>query len=871
MAKANNDFNITEQDITTQVAAITTRDIQAIPNPTAGIFQKVDVDEAYRVDAKPFIERPFYCDTVKFSDTADQYSVLDSKIKFLPGDVARSNPSLLNMFKMAGLGRPDLVLNLSMAGTISHAGCILAGIIPPLPSVGGTAWLQGQVPQLVNTLMTGPHAFLNANEATSVTLHVPWYCNYDLMSLDFEKSSDNYESAMDLNYVSGNYGTLVMMVLNPLSVADGASTTINIVVEACFKNFDMVVPTPRYLKWSAQARPAKAQNKGGFMDSLRGFATGLFDYTTNGLKSVATDGLDSVRGWLRSWTGLHNPNMAIINERAIVAGNNFLNNTATPQYFEKIDYNPLFSRIVKEPIFGNDMDEMSMSHITAKDQYLGTFSVGTDDEVGSLKWIRPISPFSGGKLVTVGAEPDTRKFLRVTNNLDLIHSLTRAWRGGLKLKIQSVMNNKQQVKLKVIKYYNPSGRIWTEVPDYSTIVNAPSHLLEFTQGGQTHEVSLPYLCRNELTPCHDDPSFEAFFHGVYYIYVAQPLCVADGSPTKVNFNVYIAGDDDLAFYGQNIRALTHADWELLSLDGDYQAQAGTVPGMEVMNSPQEQIQQMGEDNKESMATYCNRLLPLVDVRPICRRMAPIFANQVNIPANSFTIFDIDLASVVGERRTNDFGDAGTNYQLIPLNLISSMYYGKTPGFKIRLDLRVLFKEDEQSPLLAEDQRLEVKAYYVPPQINFGRQGSQWLFQSSLPAFGATELPIPLVASNEMFDTSNRSVEFEVPFTHLMKYLGGPDKFRDWAEGATSRTKTTANSDAGTVGFYLINHRLDRKAAVRATVYAGVNDETRFGMHSIAPLFYRQPSATMYQTNYSGVTKAPDDALPSNLYRGGYTA
>lgn len=870
MAKASDDFNITQQDIKTQVASITTRDIQAIDNPAAGVYTQVDIPEAYRIDAKPFIERPFYCDTVAFKTTDAQYSLLASTVRYLPGDVARSNTSLLNMFKMAALGRPDLVLNLSMAGTISHAGCVLVGVIPPMPAVGGTVYPTGKK-QLINTIMSGPHAFLNANEATSVTLHVPWYCNNDMMSLDFQKGDGTYFPASELNYYSGNFGTLVMMVLNQLNAAAGASTTINIVIEACFKNFDMVIPTPRFLTWSAQAKPKQQQR--GFIDSLKTFTTGLFDYTTNGLKSVATDGLDSVRGWLRSWTGLHNPNLAYINERVLVTANNYLQNTSTPQFFEKMDLNPTYSRVVKEPLFGSTMDEMAISHITAKDQYLGTFSVSTTDVVGKLVWIRPISPFSGGVLITDPVDA-TARALQCHNNLDLLHSISRAWRGGLKLKIQSVMNNKQQVKLKVIKYYNPSYNVLTKVPDYKTIVNAPSHLLEYTQGGQMHEVALPYLCRNELTPCHDDPNFEALFHGVYYIYVAQPLCVADGSPTSVSFNVYICGDDDLAFYGQNIRFLQYKKWDLVTLDAlastqpaesDFRPESGTVSGMEVMNAPQEQPQDMGRDDKSAMAQYCNRLLPHVDIRPYVRRMYPINTLETSIDSLGYKDATVDLATLLLER----YRDISNEGQLItPLHLVSAMYYGKTPGFKIRVTYTV--EEREADKRFTVDD-IVAQAFYIPPQICHGQQQNQMMFQTAVPidvvdAIG--DNPVPLIVSNQQSNADRTSLECEVPFTHLMRFFGGPDKFRDFDQGA-SAGKLTANSDLGAFQISFFNKRSDGPIKVVVRVYAGVNDETRFGMHSIAPIFYRKPSSSLYTTNFSGTTQAPDNALPATLYRGGY--
>jgi hypothetical protein len=259
-------------------------------------------------------------------------------------------------------------------------------------------------------------------------------------------------------------------------------------------------------------------------------------------KKVTGDLLDKVGSTLKRWTGLHNPNEAVINQRIIQSDVNFSNVVDTKQFFEKLDPHANSNRIVSEPIFGTTIDEMDVSNITAKDQFLGTFQVSSTDVMGKRLWNKPISPFQGG----LGTLPAG---IMCVNNLELLHSIHRGWRGGLKLKIQSVMNNKQQVKLKVIKYYNPSPASLISYPDYLSVVNAPSHLLEFTQGGQMLEVNLPYLCRNAITPRGENPDMEPMMHGIYYIYLAQPLVTSDGSPAVAEFNVYMCGDEDLQFYG----------------------------------------------------------------------------------------------------------------------------------------------------------------------------------------------------------------------------------------------------------------------------------------------------------------------------------
>lgn len=617
---ASNNVDIQNQNINTNVANISTRSIQEIQTPNNKLFSTVNISEDFRVDLSPIIQRPFYADTVQFNTSAPRYSMLNSQIKFLPGDLIRSNDTILNAMKTAALGRPDTILNISMAGTISHAGCVLAAILPPLPK-----FFDQPTPNIINSMLSSPHAFLFANEATSVSLPVPFYCNTDLATLDMQIQSS--DPTLDITQNNGNYATLAMLVLNPLTPSAGASTNLNIVIEACFTKFDMYVPTPRYIQWSAQVgyvnpayedyNPAihDALNKtltsmlslhekapsnkkarimqamsllvgcfsiasvgrhlhdllepaefcgtldmmpqSGLVTSLTKGVSGLLDLTASGIKTVTGDAIDSARSWLTSMTGLHNPNFPFPTQRIVTNTLNFPNYVDSSQFMEKLDPHARNDRVLKQALFNTDIDEQSFKHITNKDQLIGTISIKDTDTVGTLKWVRPISPFQGGISTS-------DKGIVSANNIELLHSMHRAWSGKLKIKIQSVMNNKQQVKLRVLKYYNPSAYAINSYPVYSTIVNAPSHLMEFTQGGQVMEVELPYLCRNSITPCCENTDVEALFHGLYYIYVAQALATADGSPNSIEFNIYMSSDD-LTFYGYANKNITPIDYGIYSI------------------------------------------------------------------------------------------------------------------------------------------------------------------------------------------------------------------------------------------------------------------------------------------------------------------
>lgn len=832
--------------MSTEVASITTREIQEINSPYNDLYMKVDIPDAYRVDARSFIERPFYVDEVVFPNTASRYSFLTNSVKFLPGDIARSNPSVLNMFKMAAYGRPDMVLNISMAGTITHAGCVLVGVLPPMPSFPVNGFFNKN---LINTMMTGPHAFLHANEATSVALNVPWFCNTDLATTDMELSQ-SYQNTLDITEVNGNYATLVFMVLNPLTPSNGSSNSLRIVVEACFKNFDLAVPTPRFVTWTAQS---------GILDFIGHGISGLIDNTIGGLKRVSSDALDYARGVIRDYTGLHNPNNPMITERVITTPLNFQNNVDAVQYFEKLDPYTKFDRIVKEPIFGSSVDEMALSHILTKRQFLGSFKVNVNDGLGKMLWARPISPFQGGIRTIPLAEA-----VEVFNNIELIHSFSRGWRGGLKITIQSVMNNKQQCKLKVIKLYNPSVQVTTAYPTYQSIANAPTHLLEFTQGGQEHQVELPYLCRNDITPCANNMDFEALFHGMYYVYVAQPLVKSDSSPDEIEFNVFIEGCPDLTFFGYSTSNTYHTSFNVVpESDVVFVAQSGAA--MKVMNEPQRQDKENVVDTKGPQLNHITRLMPTLDIRPFIRRMYKSDIRDVTVdPANTINTV-LRLGAILGE--DPNF------WRYTPIEAFSRMYYGKTVGFKFRLMLSINnIAEGERVSLVDQ---IGVRIYYLPQNVN-SLTNSRTIVSAPCnttyfpdphqPSDDSIVLPFQIVGKES---NSTRVIyEFMVPDTSFYKFMGGPDKFRNF--DLTGSIDVLSQADFGSIVIQYTNLNRAFNFAGVAELFVGLSDETRFGFHVIAPgVRVFKGSKSLYLGNNATFAAPTNSNLNPFVYRGGF--
>lgn len=885
------DMEMSQERVGTSVSTINTRNILFSPDHHTE-YPVLDMPEEFRIDTKPFVNRPFFVESVSWSNQA-KYALLSNNTKELPKDVFTSNKSLEMALKLGAYFRSDLYLNVSVAGTIGHAGVVLVGILPPFPdNFASSAFL-------VNTLMSGPHCFLNANEATSCVLHVPWYCNSDLDSLDFTNTAVSTTvtttNAVHNTASAANSATLVMMVLNPLAISTGASTSLQITVEACFSALDIFVPSPKFVTYVTQ---------GG---DLKSIATGAIDKTTSLVKSVVGDAIDAVREGIRYYTGLHNPNVPLIKDRMIVTRRNFGNYTTSPQFFEKMDPFPDVDRIVDRPLFNTSVDEMSIKHIISKPQFLGTIAIDTNNPTGKLLWSRPISPFQGG-LATAGA------MVKCANNIELMHYVSRAWRGSINIHIQSVMNNKQQIKVRLLQLYNPSREIIAgKVPTYADILSAPSHLLEFTAGGEIQTVTLPYLSRNSLTPCSVEMQTEGLFHGMYYLYVAQPLVCSSDSPTSIALNMYMSLGDDFSFHGyatepcvvypfvptvvkavddknkttnsifqfcdQKVKKKTdevsqskvkevevdffgdpvpvvgdqqnknevkrevkNGVYKDLAKDRDFVAafappivpvnQQFSAQGIDVMNQPQDDTTLISSNNSINYSPLNQeRLYSPIDIRPLIRRMYQ--GEGATVPAG---INRVDLAQLIGERllSTGDY---------TPLHLITHMYYGKHLGLKLKLVCR----GDVSSTTVSNTMSI----HFVPPQVNVDQSNGSIrrcniapsTRFSPQPTTTSTSCGYPLPFIETCAETSeNVSIyEFVIPNTSLYKFIGGPEKY---AEGSNS----LAISDIGQLILFT-------KVSTQVTIYFSFTDESRLGFHTIAPTFSPCiiPTTTNKATVYTGRT------------------
>jgi hypothetical protein len=818
----------------------------------------------YKVDASALLGRPFYVGNVEWPTSVDRRNVLELPINDLPRDVFRSNKTLYNAIKMASLGRASMELTISLSGTIGHSGCILFGVVPPVPS-----YPRDDATQLINTLMSGPHGFLFANESTNITIPVPFYCNTDFGSLDVEL--DSIASAVDIHYRNCSYATLVAIVINPLLASEGSTNSLPINIEAKFNELEMYVPAPRYLDWepplnlvnsfkiSLKDDDTEFKPEAGIiaaaapvMEMAATTALGaLATKTATSVVSVIGDFYDGARKKVRKWLGLHNPNVPVVENRVLVSEMNFKHQVDVPQRFEKLDPYAKVDRIVKGPIYNTTIDEMDVTNILSKRQYVGTFKVLAGDGAGKILWARPISPQQGPL-------PGLRGF---ANNITLLHSMARAWRGDIEITIQSSMNNKQHCKLRMFRYMQPAVQALTFVPTYASLANAPSTLLEFSQGGIEHTVKLDYLARNDLVQSTEDINMEGLMHGIYYVYLATPLVSADGSPEEAEFNVYISCPNVQLFGYTTKRLIAERNNAFFDTEGRFRAESSFAPNSESGFNPQICRDDANFKNEGNDDTHNSRLVRISDMRQLVRRMYTTYPwTGYIVGPNAKSAISLPLGPFVGHGSTETRREQVTS----PIRLIGGMYYGKNVGFKIRLEVRLpALYDDPPSKYFA------VQAYYAPQNsyialnnltVNHG--GTYTKAGINQESISGVTVPMADSYYTPLLDCSNVQVhdnyylcEFVIPETHLYQYLGGPSVYRLDDEASVSFIASDLSvEDFGTL-ILIFNNYGTSDLVVNYTLSVGLTDESRMGIAALAPAF-KLNNPTVYKGGINGLTE-PD--------------
>lgn len=587
--------------------------------------------------------------------------------------------------------KAKIVIHLS--GTPMHAGVLIAAVCPrqDLTNMNN-----------INNLMCAPHAFIYANQASSVEVEIPFYnptkykhCCYD--------GNDNVWQDLSLPGLNDqDYAVIRLVVLNELATASGGSNlngTIEIVIEdAIFK-----VPTNNQATYTTQltlqsmsmpdvktystvkhesmnetpyqrsavpsvVKPKKEQRKSKFSQAI--------DHAFGYGKTLTTDLLDIGRDYIYRWTGLHSKNLPALSMHMYGQSRNNPNIVDGEVTYERMDPYVDYKRITDDFYFNTDVDEMDIYHLMSKPQYVTTFTI-SDDSRGTVVFSRPIQP---------------NMAINIDGYFDSIHTKLAlsalAWSGPMELIIQSSMTNFQQCKLVASLQYATRTSAITLVPNMNDVLACPTTVMEFGGGGTIQCVDLPYFYPGKHCPISNDGKVMPILNGMIYLYVLEPLVSSANSPTGASFNVYLRAKQGFNLYGYGARlfnkniVITPADDNVVD---QLELQSANLSEFQNVTS-QECVLEEEENNSPPPV---GGIRPLVSVRDLYRRMYGVYNNYYTLAATAPSYVDVDLASLLGAANINSLG------------LIADIYYGWRVGFRVKVELGAV---------------TDARLMYIPPSL-----------------------------------------------------------------------------------------------------------------------------------------------------------
>jgi len=723
-------------------------------------------------------------------------------------------------FYMSTFYDMNLCAMLQTSGTPMHQGMLLAAVIPHYaPAITHP-----------NNLLSAPHAFMFANESTPVCLDCPMY-----ISANLGRCFDPATMMTIQEYGELNVCDLVVIVVNQLAAPTGGSTTLSVSIMADFKDSRFFVPKPGNMIFQAQTKERKPINS----------LSTIMDYTAEGIKKVAGDLIDLGRSAIRSYTGLHNNNNAVITGKQYVTFRNTQVQVDGTTQLENLDIHPYYARIYDDYYFRTDVDEMDVRYLCSKPMYIGTFQVNASDTIGQNLFAHPISP-----MIEVNDYFGT-VYPTYFAPMRMFYEMSRFWSGNLKLHIQMVGSNFHFCKLLIFKNYatfkEPFVHLTNIVPDYEEIHNSNIDVLEFSAGGQTHVIDLPFCSNYNQIECTKDYSANATLHGMVYGYLNQPLVTNGSVNSSVQFNVYMSGGDNLEFAGFSTDFIDTTGVSIpiypplptssKILEEDiYQAQSKEGDGINpvtVDTATQEVLSPiMPEDYNHNTISSIH---PNVSVRDYVRMLYPSVLTTIS-PTTKENFYVFDPLIWLGS------GDGSLNTML---SAIYSSYLGFTGGLKLKIKIlnvagASVFYKPPGIYASTSPSGLASSAGYV------ASNGALQLDYAQRIAFNPTNLPFSLptqeindytrpysgTGSGSASSTVGNNFVFDlkIPNYNMCNYVGSAKKYY------TGQETTSVENDMGEV-YVTFTAAYDGSSYGKATiiVYVGFGDEARFGFQVYNPI------------------------------------
>lgn len=843
----SNDNKITDIDkvANNYFSALRTKSIIEPPMQYDAFPELHSVPPDLEMDFSRILHKPYFVQNIEWPVQA-AFTPLATSIP-IPEGIFTSALSKIP-FQASALYRCKVSLMLQVSGTPMHQGILVASA-QPINYIHGTSGYVSGSRTILNTLMAAPHVFLNANEANAVMLEVPFYFQTKLGYCMFPTDLTTKPN------FTANFARVHFYVVNPLFAPSGASAKLTVSVYAMFTALEFYAP---HVEPTWVTLPTTLELE-GLVEDLSSAATKSIDGVFRVAKNFAGDILDSSRTAIRHFTGLHSPNYPELTQKESIVLRQNNNPVDVATQFEKLDPFFKFDRIMRDHMFDTTIDEMDVLHMLKKPQFVGQFLVKMDDAAGVLCFSRPITPLMEAYTVSLY---DASNTALAPLNCSVGSSLQRTlalmskfWKGGLRIHIQAAMSNFHFCKLSIARNYSPNYNQMNRFPAFADVNNLMTEVVEFSGGGQVQTIELPYVSAFNQLPVTVDYEANSLQHGMFYIYLNQPLIVNGTVSPSINFNVYISVADDFNLYGYSSLALGNLNYsytavtaaEEIESDLELESQATVV-----VNTQKDLLLPVSDDRTPGDVTEHR---PLLSIRDWTRRMysaQKLSYASTNLPIGQMLTFNINrlLGSTISNIPITLFN---TYFPMSNLALLRKMFFGYRGGLKFKLVIT--------GTTIA-------KAYFVPPTPGGVSNTSQWQLATPLPpngtAPGTTNLRAELVSQ---FNTINQSttipvsrcaqtvsqeranyvktsgadinvlkniaseciLEFEIPYMSAYRFVGSG---YDWNQH--SSVNLPACTDLGNIVLALDPEVIDSTSGISIEIFIGMDDTARLGYQVIAP-------------------------------------
>jgi hypothetical protein len=595
----------------------------------------------------------------------------------------------------------------------------------------------------INDALMCPNVILYANQSTPACLEIPFTVPTNIASTNFSVEKPYYN--FNTSFFSNDVGALYAKVIVPFGSVN--TTTVKVSVHVTFadikffvpKNGSMIAP----LSFSTTAKDLELRSR---LDKIVTELKDMnLDVPPQWLPSQATfemeelalaalpsmsdllkDGIDRLKKKVFKSVGLDKPTNPLVSDAERMTTSTNYNHVEGVVPLDRMTMTTSFVDTAKANTFPSNQDEMDMSYILRKEQFVANFYIRSVLNVGSLLFTCPMSPLC----VPPVTGPNSGLPL-----LTRFYLLTKYWRGTLKFHIKLSMTDMQTAKILVVKAYN-IGK-FTTPPSLSDVTNYDTETYEINKGGQEIIISVNYNSLTQFNFNAADYLSGTLQHGQLFIYLIQPTQFPVSALNYITASVYMSAGEDFAFYGpaeypffrpadlhvepvSSLTTKTSLDYLDLAvsplqhskLNAVFETLETEVNNLSNVEDPLSRerssttfnVSRGNRDVEESVipstvpSFSSNTVAPSFVHNPLVSNMKPIkhLREMVRryVQCGAFTAQDVYTFRVADVFRSMQFSSILTN--------ISSMYH----GFKGGLRFRMLLPELSQG--------LKVKVYYRYP-------------------------------------------------------------------------------------------------------------------------------------------------------------